>query len=149
MTRPPPPAASRTLLGMFCIPLLLSTTGAFGAQLTIVVDNIESPDGQLMVAVLDSELAFAGQAPAVLSVLMPPQLGQVSFSTDALPAGEYAVRVMQDENGNGDMDENMVGMPTEPWGFSNNAIGNFGPPGWTDISFKLDDEASISIKLNH
>ena len=44
---------------------------------------------------------------------------------------------------------NMVGMPTEPWGFSNNAVGNFGPPGWSDISFDLGSTALIEIELNH
>jgi uncharacterized protein (DUF2141 family) len=37
-----------------------------------------------------------------------------------LPAGEYAVQVLHDENDNGKLDTNFMGMPTEGYGFSNN-----------------------------
>lgn len=127
---------------------VLSTAPAVGAELTISVANIESDQGQVMVAVLGNESAFRGEKPARLSVLLPPRKGQVSFSTDALPPGTYAVQVMHDENGNGELDDNLVGMPTEPWGFSNNAMGNFGPPGWQDVKFDLQDSTLITIDLN-
>jgi len=122
---------------------------AAAAELTIAVSEIRAQQGQLMIAVLGSEAAFKGEAPPTLSVMLPPNAERVSFSTDALVPGEYAVRVMHDENGNQDMDNNLVGMPTEPWGFSNNAVGSFGPPGWSDVRFSLDESASIDISLNH
>lgn len=122
---------------------------AAAAELTISIANIEDQEGHLMIAVLASESAFNGESPATLSVLLPVNTTQVSFSTDALVPGEYAARVMHDQNGNGEMDSNLVGMPTEPWGFSNNAIGNFGPPAWNDVRFTLDEATTISIDLNH
>jgi uncharacterized protein (DUF2141 family) len=73
----------------------------------------------------------------------------VEFSTTALPAGTYALRVMHDRNGNQTLDSNLVGMPTEPWGFSNNAAGSFGPPGWDDARFELGDDQRQTITLNH
>jgi len=42
--------------------------------------------------------------------------------------GRYALSVFHDENGNGKMDTNFIGMPREGVGASNNAIGHFGPP---------------------
>ncbi len=134
--------------------ILIATTAlvgapALGGELSVTIRGIESGEGQLMIAVVSSEAAFNGESPAVLSVLIAPQPGAVTFSTDALPDGEYGIRVMHDENGNGDMDSNMVGMPTEAWGFSNNAMGNFGPPGWADIRFTLNGAAAQTIDLNH
>lgn len=125
------------------------TTPALAAELAVTIRGIESATGQLMVAVLNSEAAFNGETPAVLSLLIAPQAGDLRFSTDALPDGEYGIRVMHDENGNGDMDANMVGMPTEPWGFSNNATGSFGPPGWSDIRFSVAGGTAVTIDLNH
>ncbi len=122
---------------------------ALAGELTVSIGNIEGTTGQLMVAVLGSEAAFDGEEPALMSLLLPPRAGTVTFSTDALGHGSYGIRVMHDENGNGDMDSNMVGMPTEPWGFSNNAMGSFGPPGWSDVRFELDDVTTVSIDLNH
>ena len=140
---------SGTLLLILRLQLLFCPAAAWGADLAVTVDGIQSREGQLMVAIVDGEDAFNGQRPPVLSLLLPPGADAVSFSTDALIPGDYGVRVMHDENGNGEMDENLVGMPVEPWGFSNNATGSFGPPAWEDVRFTLDGATQIRIDLNH
>jgi len=55
---------------------------------------------------------------------------------------------MHDLNGNGELDTNFVGLPQEPYGFSNNATANFGPPKWNDIRFQLDGNNQQIIDLN-
>ena len=145
---------NRTQILRATIRLLIATTSlftgqVFAGQLEVTVRGIESTAGQLMIAVVNSEAAFNGESPAVLSLLIAPKTGTLTFGTDALPDGDYGIRVMHDENGNGDMDSNMVGMPTEPWGFSNNAMGNFGPPGWSDIRFSLAGATAVALDLNH
>ena len=144
----------RTTLIHTVFRLLIAANSIFAGnviagELQITVRGIESTAGQLMIAVVNSEAAFNGESPAVLSLLIAPKTGTLTFGTDALPDGDYGIRVMHDENGNGDMDSNMVGMPTEPWGFSNNAMGNFGPPGWSDIRFSLAGATAVAIDLNH
>jgi len=52
----------------------------------------------------------------------------VPVSFNNLTPGKYAVRYYHDENMNGNMETNLVGKPTEGYGFSNNIIGKFGPP---------------------
>ena len=47
-----------------------------------------------------------------------------------VPPGTYAVAVHHDEDGDGEMDTGLFGIPSEPHGFSNNARGRFGPPSW-------------------
>ena len=128
---------------------LLLAAAAWGAELSITIAGMENTNGQLMIAVLDGEDAFAANRPPVLSMLLPPKKGALTISTDALPPGEYAVRVVQDENGNGTLDTNMVGMPREPWGFSNNAVGSFAPPPWEAVRFRLDSDLAITVDLNH
>ena len=41
----------------------------------------------------------------------------------------------------------MVGMPKEPWGMSNNARGNFGPPKFEDARFELKGDTSLVVKV--
>ena len=73
----------------------------------------------------------------------------LSVQFDNLPEGEYAVSVFHDLNSNGKLDSNAVGMPTEPYGFSNNAAGNFGPPSFDAAKIKLDQsKTAISIRVN-
>ncbi|MEM8769374.1 MAG: DUF2141 domain-containing protein [Pseudomonadota bacterium] len=136
-------------LPTLCLPLLLAIPDAFAAELRVTIDNITSDQGELLVAIVASEAAFNGSGTPTLSVKLPPREERLFFSTNALPRGTYGIRVMHDENGNGEMDSNLVGMPTEGWGFSNNAMGNFGPPGWQDVRFELTDEIEQVISLNH
>ncbi|GEA12408.1 DUF2141 domain-containing protein [Alteromonas sp. KUL49] len=54
--------------------------------------------------------------------------------------GEYALRYFHDENDNGQMETNMFGIPTEGYGFSNNAQPNFGPASYSQIKFVVAAE---------
>jgi uncharacterized protein (DUF2141 family) len=66
-----------------------------------------------------------------------------------LPPGIYGARVLHDLNGNGEMDSNFVGMPKEPWAFSNNATGRLGPAKWQDAKFEISGNTAVEIRLNH
>jgi uncharacterized protein (DUF2141 family) len=52
----------------------------------------------------------------------------MSIFLDSLPAGEYVFAIFHDENNNKQIDQNFLGIPTEGLPFSNNELGNFGPP---------------------
>jgi len=56
-----------------------------------------------------------------------------------LPPGRYALAVYCDLNANGKLDSNLLGMPTEPYGFSRDARSLFGPPDFEQASFDLGD----------
>ncbi len=124
-------------------------TSLQAATLTVVIEDIQSSEGQIMVEVLPSEAAFKEQQPAVASFILPAKTPSVSITLDALDGGEYGIRVMHDVDGDGTLDANMIGIPKEPWGFSNNAKGPFGPPGWNDVRFSIESKAEQTITLNH
>ena len=94
-----------------------------------------------------NEAAFNEKGEPAAQAILQPINNEVVFSTDSLPAGVYAVRVMHDVNGNGDLDSNLIGMPTEPFGFSNNARGNFGPPTFSDTKFTVNGDTAIAVRL--
>ncbi len=130
---------------------LLAMTAVHADQLTVIVENVQSDEGNLMIAIGD-ESSFTtpeGAEPTehAVQIILPARSGSVSFSTDVLPAGDYAVTVFHDENGNSELDANFVGMPKEPWGFSNNARGNFGPPKFADTKFALDGETKVVLRV--
>jgi uncharacterized protein (DUF2141 family) len=65
-----------------------------------------------------------------------------------IPAGEYAVAVFADMNGNGVLDSNFFGIPTEPVGVSRDAQGRFGSPKFADAAFKMGDGVTaLAIEL--
>jgi uncharacterized protein (DUF2141 family) len=118
------------------------------AELTLSISNIPAGGGELMIQVLGSQAAFDGEAAPSASLILPAISPAIAFSTTAIEPGEYGVRVMHDRNGNRKLDSNLVGIPTEPWGFSNNASGSFGPPGWEAVRFELDGDLTQDIRLN-
>lgn len=52
-----------------------------------------------------------------------------------IPYGDYAIAVLHDINKDGKLDKNFFGIPTEGYGFSNNAVEKFGPPSFLKASF--------------
>ena len=118
-------------------------------SLTIVIENIEVAEGKIMIQVMSGEEEFSGSNDPIASVLMRARTEEMRFSTSNLPAGEYAIRVMHDINDNNELDVNYVGMPKEPYAFSNNAYGNFGPPEWEDVKFALHGSITQKIQLVH
>jgi uncharacterized protein (DUF2141 family) len=127
---------------------LLAWTGAVqAADLTVGIEGLKNANGQVLVAVFDRAADFLKQPVRVAAV--NAQQGTVKVSIAGLPAGDYALSVFQDENGNGKLDKNVVGMPTEPYGFSNDAVGNYGPPSFQDATVRLADTggtATIALR---
>ena len=51
-------------------------------------------------------------------------------------------------NGNQELDRNLIGIPTEPFGFSRNARGSFGPPSFEQMEFAAGNEVvSLEVEL--
>lgn len=117
------------------------------AVLTITVQAVKQPSGHLMLEVYNSEASF--RRDAIRQVRQPARAGNVSIPIGELPAGQYAVMMFQDLNGNGKLDTNLFGIPNEPWGGSLQGKTVFGAPGWTDTRFDLEQpDMTISIQLN-
>lgn len=89
------------------------------AELVVKVSDVRAPKGRLLMAVFDSAEAWDGKAEAVARQARDATSTEVDFHFPGLAAGRYAVSVMHDENGNGKLDSNFIGMPTEGYGFSN------------------------------
>jgi uncharacterized protein (DUF2141 family) len=68
------------------------------------------------------------------------------FIIENLNPGKYAVRFYHDENMNGKMETNLVGKPTEGYGFSNNVTGKFGPPIFQKWLFEIAGDKKIVLK---
>lgn len=125
---------------------------AWAADLTVSIGSITSSDGKLMINLVRSEEEMKDGSDALASVMIQPRTEGVSLTLHDVPAGTYGIQMFHDENGNNELDANMIGIPKEPWAFSNNAAGRFGPPKWADIKFEISDEdktVAQDISLNH
>lgn len=120
---------------------------AYAGDLTVVVENIKSDQGNVRAALFTNAKDF----PKTLSSgqFIAAKTGSVSFTFKDLPAGQYAVSTFHDLNGNDKLDTNFVGKPVEPYGFSRDARGTFGPPSFEDAVIEVGESTktiTISVK---
>jgi uncharacterized protein (DUF2141 family) len=116
------------------------------ADLTVDVAGVKDVKGKVLVAVFSRADDFLKQP--VRTAAVDTQLGKVRVVISDLPPGDYALSVFQDKNSNGQLDTNPVGMPIEPYGFSNDAMGNYGPPSFEQSRVHLPQAGSqITINL--
>jgi uncharacterized protein (DUF2141 family) len=65
-----------------------------------------------------------------------------------MPYGKYSIKAFHDENGNNRLDTNLLGKPTERYGFSNNARGCYGPPPFSATAFAINTpETAVEIRV--
>lgn len=64
-----------------------------------------------------------------------------------VPDGTYAIKAFYDVDGDQKLGANFLGIPTEPYGFSNNARGTFAPPGFDKAVFDLSGQKTLRIDL--
>ncbi|MEM7251898.1 MAG: DUF2141 domain-containing protein [Pseudomonadota bacterium] len=129
--------------------LLLLSGSALANSLTLTVSDIRNSQGTVRVQVLAGEAAFKDEAPATAGVIVPARVPTVTVVINDLPPGDYAVRVMHDVDGDEQLSRNLLGLPTEPWAFSNNATGTMGPPSWKQAKFPISENTDHQIRLNH
>lgn len=115
--------------------LFFCAFAAFSNAQTIVVNisNVESDEGQLLVALHNSEENFLKKAYKSKTLNISNGKASVTFSN--IPAGEYTVGVIHDRNKNGELETNFIGIPKEPVAISNNAPATYGPPKYSDAKF--------------
>lgn len=119
------------------------------AGLQIVFTNIKQAQGQIYVAVYDSPADYMNANKArSKKVLTVTAKGSLACTFPELPPGAYAISCFHDVNGNGKLDTNFVGIPSEPYGASNNARPKFRAPNWDETKFELkNNSGEISIRL--
>ena len=136
---------------MFSIPaLILAASLTLQPAETSVVEitfDVGAEDGVIMAALFDSEAAYDGGGAPVRAAMINVAGGDRVARFEGLPPGDYALRAFHDVNGDGQMNANPFGMPTEPFAFSNNAVGNMGPASWDRARFAVSGETRQTITL--
>jgi uncharacterized protein (DUF2141 family) len=114
---------------------------------TVRIQGLRHDRGTIYVALYDDPRTFEekkGQRAG--AVVRPRNRGAVVVFDDVRP-GKYAVAFFQDENGNGKLDKSLFGAPTEPFGFSRDAMGRLGPPSFEAAAVRVP-AGPLSVVIN-
>jgi uncharacterized protein (DUF2141 family) len=126
---------------------LIVPATALAGDLTIEVSGVAPDRGRIYVAVYDGADSFPISGRQLVGQVLDPTARQVTAHFKDLPPGQYAVVAFQDANGNGKLDKNFLGIPKEPYGFSNGARGSAGPPKFSEAAVTLSPDGATKIEL--
>lgn len=129
---------------------IFGQTEASPVKLTVNVTGLHNDQGQVLISIYNQSEGFPKKPAKALRSERIKIKGGTAVATFALTPGDYAIAVVHDENSNQDLDTNMVGLPKEGVGVSNNVKGFMGPPKYEDAKFKLNiDGKTIEVKINY
>ncbi|MFP4545200.1 MAG: DUF2141 domain-containing protein [Candidatus Kapaibacterium sp.] len=142
---------SITLIFFLLILVSGMTNSAFGSEtgtIVVKISGIESDKGKIIANLHNQEDAFPMESEkSLMNGESRIENGNAEIIFQKVPYGKYAIAVHHDENSNGEVDTNFIGIPSEGLAASNNAGGTFGPPSFDDASFSLN-ENKIVLKIN-
>ena len=125
--------------------LSAAAASASAATVEVRVSSVAAGRGKVNVAVCDKERFLKD---CLYSGSVPAQATDVVVTIQNVPKGTWAVLAYQDENQNDKLDRNLIGIPSENYGFSRDARGKFGPPDFSDAAIDVGDESTVAkIKL--
>jgi uncharacterized protein (DUF2141 family) len=144
---------------LFCLSVSTAAADTFADEagapppprITVDVSALRNAKGVVRCSLFASADGFpTNPARALMSVNAPSIAnGHATCTFDNVKPGTYAVGFLHDENGNGKMDTNFLGMPSEGYGASNNARGSMGPPKFEDAKFNHEGQTTLHLKTEY
>ena len=137
----------------FALLAWFTTNPANGADLEVQIPNLRSSEGSVRVALhpRGATVKFPNEAGAIAGAFRQAAVGSTRFVFTDLPPGDYAVAAFHDRNGDGKLTKNILGIPTEPYGFSNNVYGFMRPASFEKAAVTVSagsDRLSITVRIN-
>jgi uncharacterized protein (DUF2141 family) len=117
-------------------------------NLLLEVRGITEITGDLQIGIYNTAEGFSHKETIYIGKIITVKGSTMVVEIPDLPHGTYAIAAYHDKNRNGKLDKGFFGIPTENYGFSNNARGTFGPPDFNDAKFEFNaSTGKISMEL--
>ena len=118
----------------------------------VKIPNIKNNKGSVACALFSGPEGFPHKYLrfADMNVMTKIKEHKASCHFVGIKPGTYAVAVIHDENLNGELDTNFLGVPNEGYGFSSDATASFDAPSFSDAKFLYDGSTmKLTISLNY
>lgn len=124
----------------WAVPIAASAT-----ELVVRVTGVTAPTGRIGCSLFTGPAGFPMDTTGMRVVWLPADPKGVSCRFADVPTGAYAVAIVHDTNGNGRVDTNFVGLPTEQWGVSRNVRPGLRAPRFDEASIRLAAGAEATV----
>lgn len=130
---------------------IFATTNSYGQEytLTLHVSNIKEKKGTIIVSVFDNINDFLKEGREFYKQVVQVKDSFILFTFRKIPKGRYAIALFHDLNGDSKCNKNLIGLPKEGFGFSNNYIPIYRPPKFDEVQFEIKENHKEEIKLLH
>ncbi len=130
---------------VFALFLFLAPIAISSAQSSLEIEMVDfrNNKGVVIVALLDT------QEKDVMDKTTKISDKKCVVKFEGVKNGQYAIRLIHDENQNNELDTNFLGIPKEGFGFSNDAMGKFGPKDFEEWLFDVSGDTKIKITANY
>ena len=117
-------------------------------RLIIKINNVSKDKGIIWIGLYDSADTYLIKEKSILKKIDVSQKGYHEMVIDSLPYGTYAMALFHDVNANGEMDRNLLGIPSEPYAFSKKPKSKWRLPKFDEVKFNFSqDVQEIDTKL--
>jgi uncharacterized protein (DUF2141 family) len=130
---------------LFVIYFFLAPVTFLNAQslLTVEIVNLESNKGVVRVDLVDRH------EKTLIDTTCKIADNKCTIIYKDLKYDQYAIRYYHDENTNDELDTNILGIPKEGFGFSNDAYGNFGPKDFSEWLFEVSGDTKLKMTTKY
>jgi uncharacterized protein (DUF2141 family) len=124
-------------LGLLCAGLAPAAQAqGTGARLTIHVQGVLAKGGLVRLGVYD-RAAYDKEGEPVAFADVAAKADETVITLGGIAPGDYAIETYQDVNANDKMDQSLIGLPQEPYGFSRNARPFLSKPHFDAVKFTV------------
>lgn len=136
-----------TILAIF----LLIGTIAYSqkSDLTIKITDVENSNGKIQIGLYNTEKGFLDESKQYKKVRITASAPTTTYTFRGLPDGTYAIAIYHDENNDSECNRNLIGIPTEEFGFSNNVRPVVSAPSFKSAKFSLTEDKTLTIKIDN
>ncbi len=126
----------------------IAVSSCRAGEIVVHVDHV-SPKGGIISAALFDRADYHDNGHPLASRNVPARFASTTFTFSHVKPGLYAIKMFQDINRNGKFDTDLLGLPLEPYGFSNNARPLLSEPGFDATRFRVGrGKTVITIRLS-
>ena len=118
-------------------------------DLKVIVTNVKDPKGLILLGIYDSADGYLKEGKAYRFSRHKVDRNQVEIILKDIPKGTYAISLCHDVNSDKKCNTNFLGIPQEPYGFSNGFKSRFSRPLFSDCKFEMNESRTVKVELIH
>ena len=118
-------------------------------DIKVVITNIKEIKGTIVMGIYNNPSKFLKEGYAYKTVSQKVEGHQVEMTLKGMPKGNYAISLYQDVNSDNKCNRNVVGKPTEPYGFSNGFKRKLAKPSFDDCKVAVNESSTLKVELIH